>query len=323
MPNDGVGIAHQTESYRKGLVLGFTMAEIMLLVLFTMLLLIAYTLDKKEKKIVKQKYEIEKLEMKLGTLEEVRKIFEKKIAQKAKRNLTKDDFDDFFDELLLSSKKADDLSKKNNALMELQNKYEKLIGRLNKYALSKEELSGKKHEEILSQLIESAKLEQYIKDAGVSAPEVKNLITENMNLTFQVNNQKGQLKNLQRKIVREGKGEGIPPCWVSPKGKSEYIFKVIVGSDGIKIIDNKLARHAHEQSQLPLSNINYGVELVNKKFLRVTYPLYNWSVKNECRFHVQLYDATKAHEKQVYKYHRKLVESRFYIFAPLEDEYGR
>ena len=50
----------------------------------------------------------------------------------------------------------------------------------------------------------------------------------------------------------------------------------------------------------------------DRSFLDGTRVLYRWSVERECRFYVNIYDATAAAEKAIYKERLDVVERHFY-----------
>ncbi|MGJ0622243.1 MAG: hypothetical protein ACR65Z_16265 [Methylocystis sp.] len=123
-------------------------------------------------------------------------------------------------------------------------------------------------------------------------------------------NCKGQTAYLNGQLGRAGFGE--PPCWVSPEGRIEYIFAARLTDQGIILIDYALPHRAKQQAELPLDGIRFGVPLEAGSFRRAVSDLFAWSVVNECRFVVDFYDET-GHDKNHFKTLQHAVEANFFI----------
>jgi len=102
-------VLEQDRGYRKGLVLGLTMAEIVILLIFCLLLALASLLISKDKEIAELREEKEALESQQAALQE---RYEVAVA-------ANDQFDDKFQELILAKDQSiADLQKENAALAE-------------------------------------------------------------------------------------------------------------------------------------------------------------------------------------------------------------
>jgi cell division protein FtsB len=140
------------------------------------------------------------------------------------------------------------------------------------------------------------------------------VVSENEQLTREVENLKAQMANLRRQAQKGGRGLDHPPCWATPDGRAEYIFDIALTSQGLVIRDRDLPHRAQDRAALPLSGIVFGEELLPDRFLAMTGPLYQWSVDHECRFVVRAFDTTGATEKANYKRHMRVLEQRFYKY---------
>jgi hypothetical protein len=155
---------------------------------------------------------------------------------------------------------------------------------------------------------EEGRVEQFVQQTLVRLGQV-----DMRNKTLQ-----GQLLNLERTSKGGGKGTEKPACWASPDtGKPEYIFDIALTSTGVRIRDNALPHRKEEQQQLPLQTMVFDVELSPEHFKVAALTLYEWSVTNNCRFFVQVFDLTQAHEKDIYKRHLRTVGERFYYYEAL------
>lgn len=129
---------------------------------------------------------------------------------------------------------------------------------------------------------------------------------------------KGTIAYQQRKLNAVGKGTERPACWAVASGPSagrpEYIFDVSLTAGGIIIRDRALAHRRAEQARLPLSTIHFGVPLDDRAFRSQTRPLFEWGESRGCRFFVSAYDRTGAGEKEIYKHRSRVMEEHFYRF---------
>jgi len=88
----GADISAQDRSYRRGLVLGFTLAEIMVLIIFALLLALSWQLVAKDKENDRLSQIITEQEVAVAKLTERTRTLEERVARG-------DDFDDLFREL--------------------------------------------------------------------------------------------------------------------------------------------------------------------------------------------------------------------------------
>jgi hypothetical protein len=129
---------------------------------------------------------------------------------------------------------------------------------------------------------------------------------------FRIANQEGQLKHLQNKLEKAGFGKGERPCWVKPDGTIEFLFDVVLASDGIRMRENLFPSRGRERAALPMPVTDASEVLTESEFVRRTQPLYDSSLAANCRFFVTIFDATGPAEKDLYKSLLRTVEGHFY-----------
>ena len=301
---EGAAAAHEN-AYRRGLVLGFTMAEIMLLLLFVLMLIVTFIMVKKNEDASIKKNEIEallverkELNRKYSSLMEIMKKIEDKSI--------KYDFSEMFNELVQVKEENKQLVDSVSTLEDEVIKNEELREAIDKIMEGQpglETLEGK-----LGELMEKAKEKNECSILQAENSDLRDSLESTENKR---DNLKGQLEHCTK--VAKSKGYGHPPCWADSSGKIEYIFNVYLYSAGISIQNNKLPHRAREQQALPLHMITYNSQLSSTSFLKQTSSLFDWSVKNECRFYVNIFDVTGSSDKQKYKEYRKATEAHFYI----------
>jgi len=239
-------------AYRRGLVLGLTMAEIMLLVLFMLMLVLGAILANREAQIRKRDEHI-------AQLAAVQHFIDTEFL-KGRSGVT---IADIIQRIERQKQRNDDL--------------ERQIALLKPY-----EALGKALQDIIHQIKReggqgtSAEIAKKIEDAG-------NMARDNQTL-------KGQVAQLTHQIKASGRGGNeFPSCWVTTDGKTQSIFELTLTGSGVRISDRHLHDHVDDETRLPISQIEFNSELAPGTFLAQLHPLYEWSVAHSCRFYVIIY----------------------------------
>jgi len=314
----------QDAAYRRGLVLGLTMAEIIVLVIFSLLLILSAITALKDKEIKELKRES------MARSEENNQLKEKVNLLLGSDQSLANKFDDLFKELEIAKRdavEAAELKEEVIALKEQKEKFEQLKEVLDKFRMPIE--NPYELEPVLKQALAAKsaleKITQQIIEKGGGAKSIDEVIKtfeEYQTLEHEVKNLKGQMKNIRERLVAMGKGTEMPACWADPvTGKSEYIFDVALTSHGLIVCDRKLETRKKEQSKLPIAGITFDKEISSKQFLEECRPIYQWSKDHECRFFVSVYDLTKQDEKERYQLITRVLEQRFYKYEVLNGSF--
>lgn len=268
-----MSLSSENRSYRKGVVLGLTMAEILMLVVFILLLAFASLLKNEQDKV--------------------------KLVEENRESLIKI--------LHLINQPDPDISKE---LVRVYEQMPEILLEVKKEDLKKD--PSEPIEEVIKRAIAKLKIEKNLNSLNKDLPieeKLNQALQENNELQSKLANMEGQNKNL----MRQCKGIGLPPCWADKNGSPEYIFNLDLQDDGIVIHDNKLPHRAQEQAKLNISHIQYEAPLGIAPFSSQTLTLLRYGQANECRFFVRIFDRTGTDKKELYKNLRQAVEGNFYI----------
>ena len=347
--------AFQDSSYRRGVVLGLTIGEVILLLLFSILLALAVPLIKQAERIKEQQKEIEIVNVTLAETKSESEVL-KEIITKFEQITPGKRIEDLTKEYVLMVNRVKTIEAQLREHKEAANAFRHLVeavrtdhdtvGHENPMDIAKElrkEITDSKIvSEIVSELLgrdvstydppelehtlrEMAKNAQKGQLSGLAQNDLVNRLTENeINLQQaekSLANTKGQLNNLKRKLSLGGRGVEAVPCWSTPDGKSENIFDIALTTNGLIIRDRKLPHRKIEQSELPLSDMLYEQELSPAQFLAVAKPLYDWSNGHDCRFFVRAFDKTDSTDKYTYKRHLRYLGDRFYLYEELNEQF--
>jgi hypothetical protein len=316
-------VLEQKAAYRKGLVLGFTMAEITLMLLFCLLLASTLLVDIKAKQAVRTRQKLKVAQQKLKDNKRDLVLVEQFKARFGEQGK----IDDLFTELRL-------VKESNTALKEEieSNKRQQAEFAVLREYIEDSKVEGKDPKAIIQEVERDKALADRVKAAMASAkltPEspdkVEAIMRAGLAQSADVTKCKeteiekerlgGQLKNAQRTLERFGQGKGTekPACWADPKtGKPEYIFRVELTSGGLIIHDQKLPNRVDDQARLPIGGVTFDGELPPEMFKAQTAGLAAWSKERDCRFFVMVKDLTLPTEKDAYKKMLKTLEEHFY-----------
>ena len=117
--------------------------------------------------------------------------------------------------------------------------------------------------------------------------------------------------------ARGGGGTDHPSCWYDADGTVAYLFDVALTEAGYLLQPARAPRHerAREDLRRELAPVRTGRMLTPAQFQEQTRPVYDWSAAEDCRFFVRAFDLTAADQKELYKERMLLLESRFYKYA--------
>jgi hypothetical protein len=317
-------ILEQKKAYRKGMVLGFTMAEIAIMLLFCILLAMAFVVDKQEHQITEAKAELAKTKDEITQLVDVKEAITLVLGTLR----TEQEKQQFFLEL----RRVKDSAKQVQLLQETLQAKAGGSGALEPIwlAISLGKGQGLTDKEIVTRLVKDAEYGRAIREGlkgtpyGAKKPdEVAGIVRlqqeqpanviECQALRVESERLKGQVANIQGRMSSMGRGTEMPACWASPgTGRPEYIFQVDLTSAGLVVHDQKVPHREAEQAQLPISEIQFETPLSREAFSSQTNGILEWSRNNNCRFFVLVKDMTGSSDKDHYKGMLSALEAKFY-----------
>jgi hypothetical protein len=282
-------IAEQQDSYGRGLVLGLTMAEVAILIIFILLLASTALLDQERKK-------------REEALQEVKNLKEQKIVHEKIEGGK--DISEFVRELVIARealRQGKDVHSHLAEAKRLIDKYEEAARKSGVEPTPRD---------VTEALIESKELKEAL--AKISSKSVKEFVQENNNLRTETNRLEGQLANAQKKLKSSGNGKEMPSCWAKPDGTVEYIYEVAVSNNGMIARNTNLPHRDTDRKLLPTNTVIKNQQVSSSEFISMFQPLYQWSLGKKCRFFVKVYDDTGPTDKNIYKKRIKTVVGIFY-----------
>ncbi len=279
-------IGEQHAAYRKGLVLGLTMAEVGILIIFVLLLLIAFDYLRRAE-IVGQ--------------------FANKTAVEPAR----------LQELVRAEASLHDIG---DALgvkaTELPDDFARLVRAVEAAAQSPGgETALTEAKEILGEM-ERATERVASAAEKMEAGKGEQVAEELKSLSYRAENQEGLLTRYENPLARLGQGTGTRACWVNEKGDIDFLYDVVLTSGGIRMRERVYPERAAERARLPVADVDPTETLTAGEFLRRTAPLYAEAKREKCVHYVVVYDQTAPHEKEKFIDLLRTVEGHFYKSFP-------
>jgi len=313
-----IGSAHDDKQFRRGVVLGLTMAEALLLLIFLLMLILAIKLKGQSTEIVK--LEQEKTEAQ-STLAAIQPLLEK-LPKQQKFDITQDYVRmkqqlDLANARLKDAKLSVDLINQATAAMPDMKPEDAAKALLNEAIIGRQALDAAKKiapdvppEQAVQALLDSALIGQAVsKESG--APQ--QLLASAAACRSDLQSCRNQTVYLNGRLTAKTGGFDLPPCWVDPNGRIQYIFDASLQDDGIAVENKGITGREADQAKLPLGRVRYDQIMSRGEFAEAFQPLLDWSNQHGCRFYVRLYDDMKSADRSEYKSLRGTVEGYFRI----------
>jgi hypothetical protein len=300
--------------FRRGVVLGLTFAEILLLLIFLLLLILGVRLIRLHRDLDGERSRHVAMEHQMTVL---RPLLAKLAAQQgAHFDITKE-WVRLHDEL--ASAQAT-LADSHDLVALVQQRRASEPGRTPQQIareIAEEASLGRRFaadaHALAPQLSKPQAIKAYEADAAAGkllfdkAGSTKAALTDAATCHASLSTCKAQNANLSARL-----GGTLPPCWVDAEGKTQYIYDAYLREDGIWLIDNRVPGRESDQAQLDVSGFAFGTPMSTAAFVAAGQSLLDYGNRNDCRFYVRVYDETAAESKARYKELLRGVEGVFY-----------
>jgi hypothetical protein len=318
-----IGSARDDKQFRRGVVLGLTMAEALLLLIFLLMLILGVRLKTQATHIAdleKQRDEAQ------STLVAMQPVFEK-LSKSQKFDIAQDyvrmkqQLADANARLKDAELSVDLVQQASAVAPDSATPAEATQAILNEAAIGRAALDAAQRfqpdlppEQAVAALINDATIGQlYTKGPLKKGGTPDALLAAAGACKADLQSCKNQTTYLNSKLNAKTGGFDLPPCWVDTKGKIQYIFDASLTDAGIYVEDKTVAGREDDQDQLPLGHARYGEPLGPGAFASAFSPLLRWSNDHGCRFYVRLYDDMRDGDRAEYKELRGTVEGYFRI----------
>jgi hypothetical protein len=120
----------------------------------------------------------------------------------------------------------------------------------------------------------------------------------------------------ERDNLMRGPGNGLtyPSCWTTAAGQTEYIFDITFADPGLQVRNASPAR-ANDKAWTLVGSFAREAMINENVFIGATKKLFEWSKGQNCRFYAIVRDATGP-SKARYKHLQEMVQGNFYPFYP-------
>jgi hypothetical protein len=112
-------------------------------------------------------------------------------------------------------------------------------------------------------------------------------------------------------LMRSGNGLTYPSCWTTSTGQTEYIFDVTFTDVGLAVRNASPGR-AGDKAWSLISTFDRDKIINENMFVSATKRLFEWSKEQNCRFYIIIRDQTGPTNKERYKRLQQMVQGNFY-----------
>ncbi|MCM2258784.1 MAG: hypothetical protein NDJ94_24380 [Vicinamibacteria bacterium] len=138
-------------------------------------------------------------------------------------------------------------------------------------------------------------------------------LAEQDRTTDELRNVRSQAERLRREVIGLGRGLVHPPCWFDASGRIQFLVRVEIGEDALRVTDRWPDERDEDARQLPgATALAASGPLKPAEFVRVAAPILQWAQRQnpECRHFALVADA--AVSKTAFKSGLLAIESAFY-----------
>lgn len=300
---------------RRGLVLGLTLAEVLLLLLFLLLLALAAKLQRLRSEVEEANVRSSQLSV---SLEQLKPLQQSLLAAGAVDITGVQSLAARFQRLQAMESETARL-KEVNANLKQASELAKSLG-LDSSAKLKDMMAATSRASQLDPNDPPALLKRAIdvldKLGKATAPEDVRPLSEMkaaLEAASKISSLEAEKDKLQRNVsnlMRTGNGLTYPSCWTKASGQTEYIFDITFLDTGITVRDATPER-SRDPAWTMVASFPRQKVIQEKAFMDATSRLFAWSKDQNCRFYTINRDATGP-MKQRYVRLRQTIESSFY-----------
>jgi hypothetical protein len=313
-----IGSNRDDRQFRRGVVLGLTMAEALLLMIFLLLLILAIKLKDQASHIASLQQERDAAQSTLAAVQPVLA----RLSQQQKFDITKDyvRIQQQLDQATARLKDAQlsvDLIQQAEAALPALKPEDAAKALLNEAAIGRQALDAAhrfqpdmKPEDAVQALLDAATIGQALAKSSES-PQA--LLANAAACKADLQSCSNQRVYLNTRLNAKTGGFDLPPCWADKAGHIQYIFDASLYDEGIYVENDGVAGREADQEKLPLGRARFNAKLEKGEFAAAFAPLLDWSNQHGCRFYVKLFDEMKSGDRARYKELRGTVEGYFRI----------
>jgi hypothetical protein len=299
---------------RRGLTLGLTLAEVLLLLLFLVLLALAWRvmdLQRDYKTAVEKIAHVERANAELSSNLEALQAIGSDYKRLAKANAAlaaaaKINPNDPAEVLMraveiLKRLGSDARPDQITALSEMQMQKEKLKA-LDRAISLAVQINPNDPAEVLTRAVE------VLQRLG---PNTKPDEVLPVGTISSLKDQLAKVTGERNNLMHTGNGLTYPSCWSTDDGKTEFIFDITIRDDGLIVRDATPSRSNDPALKL-VSGLARNAVVTEGSFRKETTDILNYSKQQNCRFYSIIRDETGPTSKALYKQLRAAVEGSFY-----------
>jgi hypothetical protein len=292
----GFRLADPTE-YRRGVILGLTLAEVLMLLVFLLLLSSSAIMARRAKETAALRASFSKYNSLLAPI----------LERAASSGIDVKDTDELVS-LIVRGQQAEalkqELDRRTSELAAARSAAERA-------ARERDDIKSRMSQgdrELIAKASEDDALRAMLKRvpaAGADAPEsLRQILDQSAKTTAADLNLTGQNAQMRNELARmKGNGgSGLPYCWTTIDGHPIYMLRVVLHDSDIVIQDLEPRARPEDDAWKMLSGVPRGTPIQMSDFLSATGALQSAAASAKCRYAVIAFDGTAPTNKRGYKF---------------------
>jgi hypothetical protein len=286
--------------YRRGVILGLTLAEILMLLVF-LLLMSSGTL------LARRNREIDSLQAKLASIESLMAPVMDDLRKHGIAVRSLDDLTSRLERVTDSDKIRQELAEAQSALAEARAEAAKSVHEADDLRARLERIPADKRQ-MADKAVAADAMSSMLSRAGVSGDTTQDKLRTVLARVSQAENANkdltGQNEQMRSEIarVKGNGGSGMPYCWATLDGHPEYMLRVDLHDDDVVVSDVSPRPRPDDPTWQLLDSVPRGQAIsIATLILQVT-PLAGDAATKKCRYAVEAFDGTARTNKPGYKY---------------------
>jgi hypothetical protein len=278
--------------YRRGVVLGLTLAEVLVLLAFLLLMTMTALL-------LRHDHEQAELHRQLDRDAQIIHLVQQAVAR---QGVTVDD--DRLANLIRNGAEADSLRsqlrearQRADAAAKAAADDQALVALLERVPGAASEQPAEKLARVIAQADKDRSLNaELTKQNSQLTQTIQGTSAKDANLTGQNNQMRIELARLHG-----NGGSGLPDCWAAPNGATQYMLKVDMHDDGVIVSDFEARPRPDDPAWHTLDSIARGQLMPLAAFMSDVAPLKARETADRCRYGIVVKDSTGGTNKPGYK----------------------
>ena len=157
----------------------------------------------------------------------------------------------------------------------------------------------------------SSSVDSLAREVDSMASEVDSMASEVDSMASEVDSLASESERWRLRFDSLRRGIDPPPCWLDARDRPEYVFRVELTDNGMRLYAIVPAHRSQEEAVQFIEQVEEGREYAPADFLRLTRPFLDLGLRDGCRFWVR--PVRKTEDAAIFEERQQQLGARFYF----------